>query len=181
MELAILNLNSAEENASFYSKLLLRVMLKKLGYDNWREVEIYKGENGKPFIKGDLNFNISHCEKVVLCAVDFNNNIGVDIEKIKEIPKDIFEFVFHQNELKIYKDITKEQFYKLWTLKEAYSKYTSKGLSENFATIDTTIFNFQKNVIQWIQDEFVYSIYADNINNLNIKKYSENEIKKYYD
>ena len=119
MQTGLLKLTSKPYKTSFFSKLLLRVMLKKEGVKNWKTIEIKKGANDKPYINKDINFNISHSKNMILCVVD-KNNIGVDIEEIKEVPKDIFDMIFHKNELEHYKNMSKEQFYKIWTIKEAY-------------------------------------------------------------
>lgn len=181
MQTGLLKLISQPYKTSYFSKLLLRVMLKEEGVKNWKTIKIQKGINDKPYIDGDINFNISHSNNMILCCVDKNNNLGVDIEKIKEIPKDIFDMVFHKNELKYYKNMTQEQFYKIWTLKEAYSKYTSLGLSEDFLKIDTTAFNFEKKVIQWTEEDYICSIYANIKTKMNITRYTESEILKHYD
>ncbi len=181
MRTGLLKLTSQPYKTSFFSKLLLRVMLKKEGVQNWRTIEIQKGPNSKPYIEGDINFNISHSNNMILCCTDRNNNIGVDIEEIKEVPKDIFDMVFHKNELEYYKNMTKEQFYRIWTLKEAYSKYTSLGLNYDFTKIDTTSLNFRKNIIQWLEEDYICSIYLEIKKEMNITRYTQEEILKYYD
>lgn len=180
MQTGLLKLTSKPYKTSFFSKLLLRVMLKKEGVKNWKTIEIKKGANDKPYINKDINFNISHSKNMILCVVD-KNNIGVDIEEIKEVPKDIFDMIFHKNELEHYKNMSKEQFYKIWTIKEAYSKYTSLGLNYDFTKIDTTSLNFKKNLIQWREENFICSIYSNIKKEMNITRFKEDEILKYYD
>ena len=181
MKTGLLKLTSKPYRASYFSKLLLRVMLKNEGIKNWKTVEIQKDANYKPFIKGDINFNISQSNNMVLCVVDKNNSLGVDIEEIREVPKDIFDMIFCKRELELYKNVTKEQFCKIWTIKEAYSKYLSLGLNYDFTKIDTTLLNYKKNIIQWIEEGYICSIYSDIKKEINITRYKEDEILKYYD
>ena len=72
-------------------------------------------EDKKPVLKsGEYNFSVSHCENIV--AVGFSrNNIGVDIEKMRERN---FERLAKRYGI----SPEKEEFYKFWTKYEAVIK-----------------------------------------------------------
>lgn len=78
--------------------------------------------NGKPFLKsGEIYFSISHSNNIVLVAFN-NRNIGIDVEYMS--PRDykkIMKRYGHMDE-----NITKEGFYRFWTLHEAEIKLGSK-------------------------------------------------------
>ncbi|MCI8669656.1 MAG: 4'-phosphopantetheinyl transferase superfamily protein [Lachnospiraceae bacterium] len=85
----------------------------------------------KPYIdmKG-IYFNISHSGDWIVVAVG-DEEIGVDVEKIKEtkLPE---QLVYFSEEERFFLESLEESnqvnwFYKIWTLKESYIKYTGKG------------------------------------------------------
>ncbi len=89
------------------------------------------GPHGKPYIENEKFFNISHSGDYVVLACD-DNNIGIDIEFNK--PRNFSSITnrcFNNTEIDfIYKsDEPLNAFYKLWTLKESYLKFTGSGFS----------------------------------------------------
>ncbi len=71
-----------------------------------------------------IDFNISHSNHFVVCAISTNCKIGIDIEQIK--PTSLFDFKdrFSEEEWKIIltSDNTYFWFYYYWTAKEAAIK-----------------------------------------------------------
>lgn len=89
-------------------------------------------QNGKPFFKSrEICFSISHSNNIVLAAFN-NRNIGVDVEFMR--PRD------YQKIMKRYdcmdENITKEGFYRFWTLHEAEIKLGSKVKSSYSAMLE---------------------------------------------
>lgn len=99
-------------------------------------------EKGKPYAENaDVQFNISHSENLVVCAVS-DKPVGVDIEKIR--PVDLktvrhfcndseIEYIFGHKPEKTELVMTENadvlrRFFELWTKKEAYVKYLGDGL-----------------------------------------------------
>lgn len=91
-------------------------------------------KNGKPFIDKypKFHFNISHSYDWIVCATD-NIEVGIDIEKIKEIDLDIAKNFFTTTEYTKIKEKSSHQqlscFYEYWTMKESFLKNIGKGLS----------------------------------------------------
>ena len=118
-------------------------------------ISIYTAENGKPYIKNlPVFFNISHSEDFVVCAVS-DEEIGIDIEKIRYInpsvakkffTKDEIKYVFGEKEPDSFKDNMPEdvmfRFSEVWTYKEACVKFTGKGLSDLGSEIDVNSSKF---------------------------------------
>ena len=130
--------NSLENNntkklmkMSFYLKNKLATILN---LENYKIIyNIYK----KPFLKTKdklINFNISHDKDVVILIYDENNTIGIDIIDMNKELKYYQSEYFTNNENNNIKD--KDLFYKVWLMKEAYSKYLGKGLHSNLKNID---------------------------------------------
>ncbi len=115
--------------------LLLGHALKEAGTDNY---EIKIGDNGKPYISGGPCFNLSHSGQMAICAVsDFE--VGCDIEKISEAREDIAKRFFAPCEYEALMSYAAgpcrdEFFFRLWTLKESYIKYTGRGLGTGLDT-----------------------------------------------
>lgn len=95
---------------------------------------------GKPFITDSQNsmnicFNISHSNNYATYGFVKNDNIGIDIEQIREIPdvRGVVDLCFSEYEKKWFNKIPPndkiEIFYKIWTSKEAYIKAIGRGFS----------------------------------------------------
>ncbi len=112
---------------SLGSALMLQKVLSK---KNLNPQNIKYEKNGKPEISG-LNFNISHAENFVICSVS-ENPVGCDIEKIRSIKSGFEKRFFTQNEVfyldKFLGDEKLKQFFRLWTMKESYMKFTGEGM-----------------------------------------------------
>ncbi len=138
--------------------LLGRLLLKKglrecFGINHF---EISYTNNKKPFLKDlDIQFNISHANDIVVCALS-SSNIGIDIEYIdKNIDIEMFKSQMTGNEFKkvITSVNTQQSFFTYWTEKEAVIKSHGNGLLiplksfeiiEDIAVIDSQKFYVKK-------------------------------------
>ena len=111
--------------------------LLNMGVENLR----YE-ENGKP-VADNCFVSISHSgDMVAVCTSE--NPVGIDIEKIDEKRnlEKLSNRVFCGKELETFKNNpTPEQFYEIWTQKEAYSKIDGQGVNEIMKCFD--IFDLQ--------------------------------------
>ncbi len=92
------------------------------------------GEQGKPAILNfPQHFNLSHSGEYVICAVG-DGEVGADIQKWIPYKERTAERFFAPEEWKILQKLPllqqKEMFYRLWTRKEAYGKYTGQGIGK---------------------------------------------------
>lgn len=86
-----------------------------------RDVEIVREYGEKPrFDKGGAYFSLSHSHDVIMLGIS-HSEIGVDIEKIRPVNFEKFTFMDAENE---------KDFFKKWTERESYLKYTGVGLKE---------------------------------------------------
>ena len=91
------------------------------------------GEQGKPqIVNFPKKFNLSHSGDYVVCGVS-NGEVGVDIQKWVPFKERTAERFFAPTEWKLLQELPASQrtelFYRLWSRKEAYGKYTGQGIS----------------------------------------------------
>ena len=101
--------------------------------------EFVYNEFGKPSLPNlPIHFSLSHCKDAVACAVS-DNNIGIDVESIVPYNPDVARRVCTAAELEMLEQSPNKdvEFIKLWTIKEAISKYEGRGLSLIFKEIET--------------------------------------------
>lgn len=103
-------------------------------YGFTEQPEIIQEGNEKPVIKDhpEICFNLSHCKTAIACAVS-EKQVGVDVQENRASIEKIAKRFFSENEIKMISSIDdkflRENLYRrVWTLKEAYGKYTGKGL-----------------------------------------------------
>ena len=90
------------------------------------------GENGKPqIVNFPKKFNLSHSGDYVVCAVG-DGEVGADIQKWVPYKERTAERFFAPTEWKLLQELPASQrtelFYRLWSRKEAYGKYTGQGI-----------------------------------------------------
>ncbi len=85
------------------------------------------GENGKPEfdIERDIYYNMAHSGEYVACAVA-DTPVGIDIDGSRNADLKIAKRFFTQEECDMIN--SSSDFFKIWTFKEAYGKYTGKGV-----------------------------------------------------
>ena len=97
---------------------------------------------GKPYLNdNNIFFNISHSGKFAICATSYRE-IGVDIEKIRDIDATgLSKKVFTESEKTYLKDSKnpREDFFRIWTLKESYMKARGVGFKIGFKNISVQI------------------------------------------
>lgn len=110
-----------------------------------REEGIYKempefsyNEHEKPFLKNypGWHFNISHCSNAVCCVLS-RKNVGIDIEEVRDYKESLATYVCNNDEIKTLHDSEDQadDFYKLWTMKEAVFKAIGSGITNNIKGI----------------------------------------------
>jgi len=135
---------------SYYQKSVLPA--------HWR---FRKNKYGRPYLAnslldGDIYFNVSHTENLIVIVVSRADLLGIDVEWIlrKNNPVDIADGFFSSLELTRLKALSTQQqvehFFKLWTLKEAYVKARGMGLS---IPLNSFEFNFDAGTIDMVGND----------------------------
>ena len=100
--------------------------------------EFSYNEHGKPFLKNypDWYFNISHCKTAVCCVLS-KKEIGVDIEKVASYKESLADYICNENEYAELQNSENqaEDFYRLWTMKEAVFKMLGTGITKEIKNI----------------------------------------------
>jgi 4'-phosphopantetheinyl transferase len=127
------------------ANLLLNDILENYFFMDITKVEYIYSEYGKPYIKdSNLYFSLSHSNGVIALAVS-KEEIGIDIELIKDVKDNLALKVMNEAEYNIYKGLSKNDkisyFYEVWTSKEAYVKKlgTTLTLNPSNINIDTDV------------------------------------------
>jgi 4'-phosphopantetheinyl transferase len=105
------------------------------------------GAYGKPSLAGEqgLRFNMSHSNEVALLAVARDNELGVDVEHVREdfASEDIARRFFSRTEVETFNSLASHEqvaaFFRCWTRKEAFIKVIGKGLSQPLDGFDVTL------------------------------------------
>jgi 4'-phosphopantetheinyl transferase len=128
-----------DRKLSLYAEILVRPQAMHLLKLNNDEIVFGMNEYSKPVLSGhpSFHFNISHTRNAIAVAFS-NDEVGVDIEKIKspdfQISKRFFtssehDYIFsHKN--------PNRAFYEIWTKKEAYIKCLGMGLAQPLKSFD---------------------------------------------
>ena len=101
------------------------------------EIKYLYNSHGKPHIEGDpLYFNVSHCGSVIAAAF-CTEEIGVDIEFVREFSDAVVRRCFTDDEKSYMNgaadvEQSRERFFEIWTAKEAFLKLYGGGISGGF-------------------------------------------------
>ncbi|MDX2360188.1 MAG: 4'-phosphopantetheinyl transferase superfamily protein [Crocinitomicaceae bacterium] len=117
------------------SQGVLRILIANYLSIDIKEVELGRRSKGKPFCKNDesLFFNISNSGGLCVFAFSRDNEVGLDLEKIRPL-NDLEEMINknfsnqEQSYIRRTKDETLRRFYFYWTIKESYLKAIGEGM-----------------------------------------------------
>jgi len=109
-----------------------------------------KGSHGKPFVESPRvqapAFNLSHSGGMIVCAVAGASRVGVDVEDVNResastgLAERYFAPVEAADVKRLRGDAMRQQFFRYWTLKEAYIKADGRGLT---MPLDSFAFDLQ--------------------------------------
>lgn len=102
--------------------------------------EICRTEKGKPYFKElPLEFSVSHTGDLWVCLMTSGSDpVGVDIQQVKATKSArIADRYFTEDEKKFLDAGGEDAFFTVWTRKEAYAKYTGRGLSKELSDVTT--------------------------------------------
>lgn len=126
-------LKSTDRERCLVEIILLKLLIHKYCKIPIIDIVIKNNEYGKPYLENDTNFkfNISHSNELIIIGVDYKNEIGVDIEYIKNINLNNYIKILKKREIEeLYKRKNKiDSFYEIWTIKESFCKEEGKGVS----------------------------------------------------
>lgn len=120
-----------DRHSHLFGKLLLLEGLKIYGYTDGVLNAVLYNQYSRPYLNGDIDFNISHSGEYVFCAIGKGVRLGIDVEEITQIDFDAFRQVMTKEQ---WQDIFESEdprrtFFNYWTIKESVIKADSRGLS----------------------------------------------------
>lgn len=106
-----------------------------------------RNRHGKPYLVPrangpNLQFSVSHSGNCCMLAVRLDHSIGIDVEKVRDLPQtmDIAQSYFTPAESRILTTlqgtIHRDAFFVLWTHKEAMVKGLGVGLASNISCVE---------------------------------------------
>lgn len=176
MELYIVNINDINNIAELYLKISKEKKIKasKFVYKDDQKrsiiasylIDKYSGEGllkyneyGKPYKDNGIYFNVSHSYDYVIIGIS-KQNVGVDIEQIREFDPKLADYVFD------FKVDNAYDFYLNWTKKESIIKYNGKGVSNKMKEIpikDNNLF-----IKSMDYDDYVISVCLESEEEINL-------------
>ncbi len=135
----VLRLKSAEKQAQkIAAHHLCRSSISEYCGIPEETIRFARTESGKPYAVGlPVQFSVSHSGDYAVCAVS-ENEIGIDIEKNREINPNIARRFASENEIE-YISSNENGLFEIWTLKEAYYKCIGTGLGTDIKSVSFSI------------------------------------------
>lgn len=111
--------------------------------------------HGKP-LSEKTHFNISHSKGMVALAISQDNEIGLDIEKIRSFELSMADYISSKEERAYIKD--EKSFFEVWTNKESLLKARGSGVTTRLNEISALPINGPRNYCfqQYMTKNFIY-------------------------
>jgi 4'-phosphopantetheinyl transferase len=146
-------LSEKDKNRFLFSHGMLRAVLAYYTGNDPRSINFIQNPFGKPALEqlrhegfnNELRFNMAHSNDIVVVAVTCRNEVGIDVEYMRDIEDGemIVTHHFSLEEQRYLHNLSplefRKRFFTCWTLKEAFIKALGKGLSyplDTFSVID---------------------------------------------
>ena len=127
-------------------------------YEGRAVIRYAYGYHGKPYLKDYpyIYFSLSHSGDMAVLALS-DSEVGIDIQEHRGYKEKIAKRFYHKEEQKMLENVSDAEhkeilFYKIWTSKEAYIKYTGKGMQQDLRdfywnSTDKVIVSEEKRVV----------------------------------
>ncbi len=139
-------INESDKVKYICNHVFLRKVLANYLNLSPKEIKFSYTTFGKPYIKNtNLFFNLSHRREYGLLAISKDNEVGVDIEYMKDL-QDVDTFLDYsfsaEEKAMIFANnkLNKETLFTFWAFKEAFIKATGTGLSIDISKINLADF-----------------------------------------
>lgn len=129
---------SSEQKVKIVSRAFLRSVLTKYTGIAPTQLCFSHGLHGKPRLANigvSLEFNLSHSDNILACAVSRSFPVGIDVERVrsKRNLKRLGESVLSRDEWNEFDNLTAQEqqdyFFDRWALKESFIKAIGQGLT----------------------------------------------------
>ncbi len=134
----------ADRLRSVAARAALRTILAAYLQEPSQALRLATGPSGKPCLNG-LQFNLSHAGNLALVAVSKDKRIGVDIEKLRELPamQAVLSYIFTDEERAFVESHSGEYhtraFFLIWNRREAAAKALGLDLLACFSLLEIPV------------------------------------------
>ena len=176
-----------DRRLSLYTALLARKMIRDLTGLPQDQQCFVTDRQGKPSLQvinpnTSIYFNISHTDGCAVCALSLNQEVGVDVEKIRPAPFSIMSRCFHPEEMTFVETDSEDsdkRFFEVWTRKEALLKKNGTGLTEGLISINAL--RPKADAIQsFHKSNYIISTCTSNPEPVILSSVTEEELRAYY-
>lgn len=120
-----------DRHTHLFGKILLIHLAIEYGIGRKVLSQLAYNKHDRPYLTGEVDFNISHTGFTVACAITRGAKVGLDIEQYSQVDFSDFGRIHSPqqwDQIKMDKDPQKA-FFDFWTVKESVIKADGKGLS----------------------------------------------------
>ena len=134
----------ADRLRSVAARAALRTILAAYLQERPQSLRLTTEPSGKPCLDG-LQFNLSHAGNLALVAVSKEKRIGVDIEKLRELPamQAVLSYIFTDEERAFVESHSGEHntraFFLIWNRREAAAKALGLDLLASFSRLEIPV------------------------------------------
>jgi len=133
--------NRLRDNLVKRTSIAVYVLLRLALFETYRineAVEFEFGKQNKPKLKDypHIFFNLSHSKNSAACVVA-GNEVGIDIQKIKQVKTELAKRVLTKDEYSKFLSAAEpnDYFCEIWTVKESYLKNKGDGITKELRDI----------------------------------------------
>lgn len=105
------------------------------------------GLQGKPYLIDypDVHFSLSHSGNMAVLAIS-DGEVGIDVQERRGYQEKVVKRFYHESEIAVIEAISDPAekancFYQMWTAKEAYIKFTGKGMGQDLRSFGVDLAN----------------------------------------
>ncbi len=126
----------------------LRTLLARYLNCGPSEISLAVGPGGKPHLAGGqgwLRFNLAHSDRVAVCAVALDREVGVDLERLRpdfpidDVARNFYSIRERADLAALPRSDRLRAAFDCWTRKEAYLKAVGTGLLRPLDEFDVTV------------------------------------------
>lgn len=118
-----------QRSASVLGLVLLDRAMQQLGIGDLSDHQLNFSPGRKPSCSANIEFNITHSDNLVACAVNQQSPLGIDSETMSRKHRVALRHAFNEGELEQLSNGS-ENFLDLWVKKEAVAKAAGYGIAD---------------------------------------------------
>ncbi len=118
-----------QRSASVLGLVLLEHAMQQMGFSDFDFLQLIFSPNQKPSCTANIEFNITHSDSLVACAVSQASPVGIDSETSNREHNTLLRHAFNDAELEQISDGS-QSLLDLWVQKEAVVKATGGGITD---------------------------------------------------